>query len=207
MRLISKILFIFFMIVVAIPGYADGVPGKFDYYVLSLSWSPEHCAEVKSDKIQCAGQKHYGFVVHGLWPQYEKGYPDTCSTTPLVPQSIVQEMLPIMPSEKLIQHEWEKHGTCSGKQVDDYFGLVKSTYIKISIPAIFLSPDHPVNTSATQIRQQFMNSNSGLNMAVICKGKFLQEIRLCYDKGMQSMACGADVNDDCPSSIVMRPVR
>ncbi|WP_333877764.1 hypothetical protein [Methylobacter sp.] len=57
------------------PAYADGQPGKFDYYLLTLSWSPEHCAEVKNDKIQCDGTKPYGFVVHDLWPQYDRDYP------------------------------------------------------------------------------------------------------------------------------------
>ncbi|MGZ5018083.1 MAG: ribonuclease T2 family protein, partial [Methylobacter sp.] len=47
----------------SLPAYADGQPGKFDYYLLTLSWSPEHCAEVKNDKIQCNGTERYGFVV------------------------------------------------------------------------------------------------------------------------------------------------
>jgi ribonuclease T2 len=190
------------------PAYANGEPGKFDYYVLALSWSPEHCAEVKTDKVQCAGAKHYGFVVHGLWPQYNKGYPDSCSTSPAVPDSVVQEMLPIMPSEKLIQHEWEKHGTCSGKDVGDYFGLVKSTFQTIKIPNAFATPNHQVNTSAAKIRKQFLDSNPSLQMSVACKGKFLQEVRICLDKAMHPTACGSDVRDSCSASpVIMRPVK
>ncbi|NJL42628.1 MAG: hypothetical protein HC935_03095 [Pseudanabaena sp. SU_2_4] len=50
---------------------ADGTPGKFDYYVLSLSWSPEYCASTSNpDPNQCS-QRRYSLVVHGLWPQYE----------------------------------------------------------------------------------------------------------------------------------------
>lgn len=191
----------------SLPAYADGQPGKFDYYLLTLSWSPEHCAKVKNDKLQCGEGKHYGFVVHGLWPQYDKGYPDSCSMTPAVPKAVVQEMLSIMPSERLIQHEWEKHGTCSGERVGDYFGLIKSTFQTIKIPDAFANPSRQVNTSAASIRKQFIASNPNLQMAVACKGKYLQEVRLCFDKNMHSTACSPYVRDYCSSSsVIMRPV-
>jgi ribonuclease T2 len=191
----------------SLPAYADGQPGKFDYYLLTLSWSPEHCAKAKNDKRQCGGGKQYGFVVHGLWPQYNKGYPDSCSTTPAVPKAVVQEMLPIMPSEKLIQHEWEKHGTCSGVKVGDYFGLIKSTFQTIKIPDAFTNPSRQVNTSAADIRKQFLASNPNLQMAVACKGKYLQEVRLCFDKEMHSTVCSSGVKDYCSSSdVIVRPV-
>jgi ribonuclease T2 len=206
LTIIGKTIFVLYM-ALSVPVYADGVAGKFDYYVLTLSWSPQHCAEVKNDKIQCKGKKHYGFVVHGLWPQYETGYPDSCSTTPAVPNAVVQAMLPIMPSEKLIQHEWEKHGTCSGEKVGDYFDLIKNTFQTINIPDAFSSPDRPVNTSAANIRKEFLDSNPNLQMAVSCKGNYLKEVLLCYDKGMNSRPCGADVSNHCPSSVIMRPVR
>ena len=57
----------------------SGEPGKFDYYVLALSWSPEFCHSHPAN-AQCSG--HFGFVVHGLWPQFVDGYPEHCSTQP-----------------------------------------------------------------------------------------------------------------------------
>jgi len=101
-------------------------PGTFDYYVLSLSWSPEYCAtsggNAPNGDLQCRGAKKYGFVLHGLWPQYAKGgWPTTCSTTRAVPPEVIDRVLPIMPSRALPQHEWDKHGTCSGKDVGAYF--------------------------------------------------------------------------------------
>ena len=191
----------------SLPVYADGQPGQFDYYLLTLSWSPEHCAEVPSDKLQCDGGKQYGFVVHGLWPQYNKGYPDSCSTTPAVPEAVVQAMLPIMPSEKLIQHEWKKHGTCSGEKVGEYFGLIKSAFQTVKIPDAFANPGRQVNTSAAQIRKQFNDSNPNMQMAVACKGEYLQEVRLCFDKAMHPKTCSSGVRDHCPASaVIMRPV-
>lgn len=192
----------------SLPAYADGRPGQFDYYLLTLSWSPEHCAEDPGDQSQCHSDKQYGFVVHGLWPQYNKGYPDSCSTTAAVPTAVVQEMLPIMPSTSLIQHEWEKHGTCSGKSVGEYFGLIKNTFQAIKIPEAYANPKQPLKTSAAQIRQQFHNANPSLQMAVACKGDYLQEVRLCFDKAMQPKTCSSGVKDRCPAStVIIRPTQ
>jgi ribonuclease T2 len=47
-------------------------PGQFDYYVLSLSWSPSFCeasGERGAPPQQQCGARAYSFVVHGLWPQ------------------------------------------------------------------------------------------------------------------------------------------
>lgn len=192
----------------SLPAYADGQPGKFDYYLLTLSWSPEHCAQAKNDKPQCGSGARYGFVVHGLWPQYNKGYPASCSTTPTVPKAVIDDMIVTMPSEKLIQHEWEKHGTCSGETVQGYFGLIKSTFNTVKIPDAFSNPNRPIKTSAADIRKQFLAANPSLQMAVACTKKgYLQEVRLCYDKQMRPTPCGSDVRDYCStSSVLVRPV-
>src|SRR5690242_4828750 len=87
-----------------------GEPGAFDYYLLTLSWSPEFCHS-HSDKPECQSG-HHGFVVHGLWPQYANGYPEHCSNAPGL--SNPAEMTDIMPDTGLVGHEWSTHGTCSG---------------------------------------------------------------------------------------------
>ena len=61
----------------------QNAPGEFDFYVLSLSWSPSFCEEAAErgnegrSQAQCGGRP-FSFVVHGLWPQYEHGFPDYC---------------------------------------------------------------------------------------------------------------------------------
>src|SRR5690242_5822167 len=94
----------------------QGEPGKFDYYLLSLSWSPQHCSTPagSNDSMQCGEGRQFGFIVHGLWPQYERGFPSECADAGPVRSGIVKQMLRLMPAEKLIQHEWATHGTCSG---------------------------------------------------------------------------------------------
>jgi Ribonuclease T2 family len=96
---------------------AARVPGDFDYYVLSLSWSPTYCAgdAGQHDDQQCSPGRKFAFVVHGLWPQYTKGWPQDCPTNEAwIDQSQIDAMMDIMPSKKLIIHEWKKHGTCAG---------------------------------------------------------------------------------------------
>ena len=82
-----------------------GTPGKFDFYVLTLSWSPDYCAKNgQRDQQQCNSGKKLGFVLHGLWPQYQKGYPASCSTEKLTP-ALKQKFPGLYPSDKLYNHE------------------------------------------------------------------------------------------------------
>ena len=80
--------------------HATGQPGAFDYYVLALSWSPEFCHSHPT-KAECASGK-FGFVVHGLWPQYAERYPENCSTAPGL--SDPSRMADIMPDTGLVAH-------------------------------------------------------------------------------------------------------
>ena len=56
------------------PGGASAA-GDFDFYVFSLSWSPGFCDTGGAEKArdQCRAGAALGFVVHGLWPQYNAG--------------------------------------------------------------------------------------------------------------------------------------
>ena len=67
----------------ASPAFAQNrnEPGKFDFYVLALSWTPSYCeaeGDRRSGDEQCQRGRPYSFVVHGLWPQYERGFPRSC---------------------------------------------------------------------------------------------------------------------------------
>ena len=105
--------------------------GAFDYYVLALSWSPTYCAERRGNgyEPQCdvRSGRPYAFVLHGLWPQHERGWPENCRTSDRgwVPGPVAERMLDIMPSKRLVFNEYRKHGTCSGLGVDGYFDLAR----------------------------------------------------------------------------------
>eukprot|EP01033_Poteriospumella_lacustris_P012035 gene12035-8594_t len=103
-------------------------PSDFDFYMLAMSYSPTFCRQhpEKSDTRQCEGQ--YGLILHGLWPNYERGYPQNCKSSYLPTKDDLLQTLDtisdwqtIAPEyDDLIVHEWCKHGTCSGLSPQDY---------------------------------------------------------------------------------------
>src|SRR5579862_8958381 len=161
-------------------------PGQFDFYVLSLSWSPSFCAAAqdsgRSGGAQC-GARPYSFVVHGLWPQYEKGFPEYClQPSPRLYHGIVEAMLDLMPAPRLIYNEWDKHGTCSGLAQRDYFDTVRKARAAVKIPPDYTDLKAPLSVAPGAVADAFIKANSGLaqdGIAVECDKKWLTEVRLC----------------------------
>jgi len=188
----------------------NGRPGEFDYYLLSLSWSPEFCSN-HSDPEQCQGTRKYTFVVHGLWPQYEKGWPQFCQPSSTVPADLAGSMLDLMPNRQLIQHEWDRHGTCSGLDQKGYFDLIRQVRASIKIPEDYAQPLKQVTQAPSQIKQHFEAANTGFgedSIRLACSGRFLSEVDMCLGKDLKSRPCGSDVRDKCSASkVILRPVR
>ena len=196
----------------------DNRPGNFDYFVLSLSWSPTYCdgPDGRGDTQQCSPGKRFAFVVHGLWPQYREGWPESCTTRETwVPNELIDGMLDIMPSKKLIIHEWKKHGSCSGLPIRDYFRGTRLLFEKIRIPARYLSPQAPVLTTPDQLVTDFVKTNRDITadmLSVQCGNARdrarLSELRVCLDKRGNFMRCGPNEQRQCRAkTLVMPPVR
>src|SRR5262245_6894085 len=180
--------------------------GDFDYYVLALSWSPTYCAQLRETRYdpQChaGGERRYAFVLHGLWPQYERGWPEYCRSPDrgYVPRPVANRMLDIMPSDKLIFNEYRKHGTCSGLGVDGYFALARRLYDKVSIPRRYVGlTDDRLMLSPGELVGDFVEANPGLTpqmLAIECggSGQRLREVRVCFDKSGAFRACGGNEN-------------
>lgn len=191
-----------------------GQAGQFDYYVLSLSWSPQYCSTPagERDPLQCGGSRRFGFVAHGLWPQYERGWPQFCPSSfpPPTPREI-DAMLDIMPSRRLIQHEWSKHGVCSGLSPAAYLAQVRRAFLAITTPPEFQGPRQQVLVTPARLKQRFVDLNrlAGVSsLAAVCSGRFLAEVRLCLDRELRSRPCGASVRDSCPApEIILQPLR
>jgi ribonuclease T2 len=193
----------------------EHVAGTFDYYVLALSWSPAFCASQSegAHPQQCGLEKRFSFVVHGLWPQYNKGWPQDCATSQptSVHPDLVFDNLDMMPSTKLINHEWAKHGTCSGLNQAKYFEAARMAKDSIAIPPEYQSPKSYITTSPSELKQKILALNpqlSDASMSVTCKDRTLQEVRICMDKNLKPLACGVNERRQCKSdTLVLPPVR
>jgi ribonuclease T2 len=193
-------------------------PGKFDFYVLTLSWSPSFCeanAERAADRAaqreQC-GDRPFSFVVHGLWPQYERGFPEYCQVpAPRLNRAIVSSMLDLMPSPRLIFHEWDRHGTCSGLAARAYFDNVRRARATVKIPEEYLDLREPATVTPTEVEEAFVKANPGLTRAgisVACDSRRLNEVRICLGKDLKFQDCAENERRACRrDKLVMPPVR
>jgi ribonuclease T2 len=188
-------------------------PGQFDYYVLSLTWSPQYCADNGGDRDQrqCGAQRHYAFVLHGLWPQDERGLPQSCAAGGTLPRSLVDRMLDVMPSPSLVRHEWATHGTCSGLAAEPYFAAARRAFESVRIPDRFRAPVREVYVSPRTVGTEFVDANPSLppaGIAVLCSGRYLREVRICLDRHLRSRPCGRDIRSRCRGhEVIVRPLR
>jgi len=177
----------------------QNAPGEFDFYVLSLSWSPSFCEQAsergsggRSQQFQCGGRP-FAFVVHGLWPQYERGFPEYCERpAPRLDRRIVNAMLDLMPAPGLIYNEWDKHGTCSGLSQRAYFEAIRKARAAVRIPPEFIDAKEATTVSPAEVEDAFVKVNPGLSasaIAVSCDRKRLTEVRVCLSKDLQFRAC------------------
>jgi ribonuclease T2 len=189
-------------------------PGEFDFYVLSLSWSPSFCdaaGDRASRQAQC-GPRPFSFVVHGFWPQYDKGFPEFCQQpAPRLDRNIVSSMLDLMPAPRLIFHEWDRHGTCSGLSPRGYFETVRKARAVVKIPPEFLDVKSELTVTPDGVAEAFIKANPGLTrdgMAVGCDNKRLKEIRICMTRELGFQDCPDVVRRTCKrDKLIMPPVR
>ncbi|MGX1110336.1 MULTISPECIES: ribonuclease T2 [Bradyrhizobium] len=196
----------------------QNAPGEFDFYVLSLSWSPSFCEAAsergnngRGTQAQCGGRP-YSFVVHGLWPQYERGFPEYCQRpSPRLARSIMSSMLDLMPAPGLIYNEWDKHGTCSGLGERAYFEAIRKARATVKIPEEFLQLSEPKTVAPDELEAAFIKVNPGLSnsaISVTCDSKRLSEVRICLSKDLQFRSCEEIDRRACRrDQVLMPPVR
>ena len=190
-------------------------PGQFDFYVLSLSWSPPFCdaaterSPERAARDQQCGERPFSFVVHGLWPQYEKGFPEFCQNpAPRLDRNIVSSMLDMMPSPRLIFHEWDRHGVCAGLPARGYFDTVRKARATVKIPPAYLDLAEPKTVSPSEVEEAFVAANPGLTreaIAIGCDSKRLNEVRICLSKDLKFRNCAEVDRRACRRDQVVMP--
>jgi ribonuclease T2 len=192
----------------------QNAPGEFDFYLLALSWSPSYCEAARErgtgrkPDVQCGGRP-FAFVVHGLWPQYEHGFPSYCQVpVPRLGHDIIGRAMEIMPSPGLVIHEWGRHGTCSGMSPGAFFETVRKARTAVKIPPEYLDLATPISVDPNDVAAAFAKINPGLSredMAIGCDKRRLTEVRLCLAKDFSFHACPEVARRSCKRNKVEMP--
>jgi ribonuclease T2 len=175
-------------------------PGNFDFYVLALSWSPAYCQGEggRRSPVQCESGRNPDFVVHGLWPQYERGFPSNCGLGNQNPtRADMQKAARVFPEEGLARYQWRKHGSCAGGGPGDYFEDVAAARSKVAIPDLLKNPQRSFSTTPLDIERAFVEANRGLRadmMSVQCNRNILSEVRICFSRDLRGFVTCPEVN-------------
>lgn len=177
-----------------------GSPGDFDFYVLSLSWSPGFCeleGEAKG-REECEPGRKLGFVIHGLWPQFTRGFPTECGAgNRPIPRAALDEGAALFRSEGFARYQWRKHGTCSGESPSGYFADVRRAREQVRIPERFVRPSGSQSLRPLELERAFADANPGLRadmMSVSCRRGILQEVRICFGRDLRGFRTCPEVD-------------
>lgn len=178
-------------------------PGVFDYYVLALSWSPSWCARTGDARgsDQCDARHDHGWVLHGLWPQYEAGWPEECRTDRSGPTRRENDaMADIQMSGGLAAYQWRKHGRCSGLSGRDYHRAARLAYDSIVRPEVLRRVEDPLRLPARVIEEAFLEANPDWRpdmLTITCRDGAIAEARLCLTRDLTPRRCAPDTRRDC----------
>ena len=176
------------------PAVADGIAGRFDFYVLSMAWSERPCAsdEDDYDEILCAAGNN-GFDFLGLAPRHEVGAPTSCAT--LLPAELSDDVLvavnDFMP-RSLAAEEWAVRGVCSGLRARAYFDLARRAVATVVIPSDLTRPNVAARLTPSQIQADFVAANPGMTadgLAVDCRRGVFTGIKVCLTKDLAFRPC------------------
>ncbi len=166
-------------------------------YTLAITWAPQYCREHARDasaRFQCGQGNRFGFTLHGLWPDgVGKDWPQYCRSTTLLPAAVIRANLCATPSAQLLQHEWAKHGTCTGETPGRYFGRATTLYGRLRYPDTDALSRRPLTAGA--FAQAMARSNPGLRpdmMRVTATRRgWLDEVWICLDRQYRYARCPA----------------
>ena len=167
----------------------------FDFYVLTLSWSPGFCDTGGASRSpeQCDSGAGAGFVVHGLWPDNaDRADPRACGLAAnFIPSEALSLGERVYPTRGLAIHEWREHGTCTGLDADRYFRAVKFARDEFTIPDSLRHPTERFTIAPDALAKQFIDANANLtagSLAVTCGHGELIDVRFCLTKDLRAFA-------------------
>lgn len=189
-------------------------PGRnFDYYTLALSLTPAFCDQNPKwrDSLQC--RDRLPLTVHGLWPERAQGRaPEFCQGGESQISADLQKRLRgVMPDASLRQHEWKKHGRCSGLAAEAYFARIEREFLKFKVPTSLQPQGRDAIVQRDVLLQDIRRLNPALpeqGIVLRCERRgrppLLTEIRLCLSPAGAPQACAANYRPNCPLAIKVR---
>ena len=105
-----------------------------------------------------------------------------------VSQATIDGLADIMPGGGLINHEWQKHGICSGLNQANYFATLRRASRSGALPKGLAGR----TLAPREIEQAFIAANprmSAAGIAVTCNRGLLQEVRICLTKDLSFRRC------------------
>ena len=195
-------------------GATGETTGEFDYYLLALSWSPNWCA-LEGDarqSPQCDQTEDHGWIMHGLWPQFHRGFPSYCHSPERAPsRGMTAKMADIMGTSGLAWHQWKKHGSCTGLSAQSYYAISRAAYEAVVRPPVFRKVKEDIRLPASVVEDAFLKANPDMErggITVTCKSGFIQDVRICLSKDLTPVPCGRDAIKDCTmNDALFTPIR
>ena len=177
---------------------------RFAFYVRARSWGPGFCGVGGGDekgRDQCRRGTGTGFTVHGLWPQYDRGFPSDCRGNTNPPRAALAATDGVYPDQGLARYEWRKHGTCSGLSPSDYFAAAKGARDAVIVPERFKDPHGDQHLAPVDVVRALTDANPRLRpgmLAAVCRSGTLEEVRICFSKDLKSFqACPEGARGEC----------
>lgn len=187
--------------------------GDFDYYVMALSWSSSWCALEGDgrDDPQCDAGRGISFVLHGLWPQWEDGWPSFCRTAERdPPRSLTAAQGDVFGGAGAAFYQWKKHGRCSGLPAAGFYDLAREAKGRVVVPEVFRGLARDIRLETDVVEAAFLEANPALEpegVVVTCKSGMVQEVRICLTKDLEFRDCAGDVGRVCRGVVGMEAVR
>jgi len=168
----------------------------FDFYLLAMTVHAAFCAHGRERRQECQARREWPLVIHGLWPENRapRTYPRDCPAPALdLDPGLELELETMMPgmAEGLHDHEWRKHGSCSGLDDDAYYRRTMDLARELrSALAAKLTTLAGGETSARELREAANQFQPGIGATITLHCRTLEgsggrpvlmEIRQCID--------------------------
>lgn len=93
------------------------------------------------------------------------------------------------------EHEWSKHGTCSGLTQTEYFTTAIDMIKQLGTPSIY-SDAVGSSMSAGDIRDAFGGSTKA---TILCSGSYVTDVYTCWSRSSSTGAAGSQIV--CPDDV------